>query len=213
MADTFAEIAIRVRKALAVSTTYDTDLEDAVKDGAQTLLRNYNFPKSVVHGEYLLDNPSTGVQLEIDTGKVLHVRLSVVEDGETLYKILRRREPSALPTGEEGPQFWYQLGEELRFDRALEEDDYTLDVWYLSTDPIANEGWLCNNFADVLFHSGCFNGCPLVGKPDLMGLWQPLMQRDEIGLAIFLNELEFNDLDLRMGNTMVGTFEDRYRAN
>ena len=214
MADTFAKIAIDVRSALSVSTTYDTKFAQAVRRAAGLLLRNYNFPKSVVPAIYpALPNPTSSLQLDVDVGKIKAVRLSVVEDGETLYKLLRRRTPDVLPSGEDGPSFYAIVGETLHFDATLEEDDYTLEVWHQSTDPDANEGWMCNEYEDSLFHTGCMNGAPLAGKPELAQVWQPLVQRDEVSLAIFLNELEWADHDLRMGSSMVGTFEERYRAS
>lgn len=210
----YTDIRDSIIAAAGVSATAHNALAlQAVERATRYLLRNFNFPESVVkYTTGALDAETQTVDLELGTGKIKGVRLLLDTDEPFLYKVLRRREETVLPYAD-GPAAYSRIGEQLVLDKALPAAGYKLEIWYQTVDPDVAESWLTQTYEDVLFHLSILRALPLLRKPELMRDFAPLWQQDEAVLAVYLNEIEFENLDLRMGNDEVQDITERYPAS
>lgn len=207
----YADLLDNIREALGVTSAHDASLTAAITRNARFLLRNYNFRESVRRAttQNLALNAVT-VGLPADAGKVKAVRLRYIHTGGTLYKRLRRMEEGSLPQRTEvGPMYYWFEPPNIHLDTPMPETGYDLEVWYQSTDPAINEAWLSTTFADVLTHRTIYELAPTKRKPEAMQVYNALWQEDLVVLANYLAELEFGDLEMKMGGDS-HAYRERY---
>lgn len=213
---TYSAVAGTVRDALSVSSAHDTVILAAVTRSAKYLLRNYNFPESVTYAALpsasSLGEGDDSVTLPSNVGKIKGVRLKQTNADPVTYMVLRRREETVLPT-EGGPIYYIRTATELALDTELDDEVYKLEIWYQTVSTTSAETWLSDTYEDVLFHLSALRACPLVHKPELIATYSGLWQQDQAVLAVYLNEVEWEGLSLRMGNDEITTFTERYPAN
>lgn len=216
---TYTSVSEDVREALGVASANDALILKGVKRAGRYLLRNFNFPDSLVFYETdALAAGSQEIDLEFGTGKVLGVRLKYVEGSDDpLYKNLARREHAVLPY-QGGPAAFWRTEQSLKLDSQLDPDgvdsgDYTLEIWYQTVDLGVAETWLTCNYEDAMFHLSAMYCAPLVHKPELLQTYAALWQHSEGMLAVYLNELEWEHYDLRMGNSEPVLLPERYPAS
>ena len=186
-----------VREALGVSRSYDAvTIPGGIRRAITFMLRTWNFPLAltkvnvpIAEGDKELALPATGV------GKIRAVRL--VDDTQTLFKTLRRTLLGELPR-EDGPVFYWQEGTTLKLDTAVNEVGYSADIWYNSTDVDTAEPWITTDFEDVLFTLSTTRLARELRKPEVLATFAAIWQEDAQSLAIYLNEVEFNDLAVTM---------------
>lgn len=210
----YSDIVPDLLDALALGAGAEPRVLRAVKRNVRYLLRNYNFPKSLVHYTTLaLAIDIVSIALPAGAGKVRAVRL--LDDysdptGVPLYKVLRRREVT-LVRSIDGPNEYMLEGSTLLLDTPLPEAGPKVEIWYQTTDPDAVETWMAEEFHDVLFHRTGYELSPLEGKPETQQVFQPLWADDQLVLAKYLNELEFEGMDIQALPRRSG-FVERYAS-
>lgn len=208
---TYASLTPTVREALAVSSAHDTVIQASIRRSASYMLKHYNFPKSVVR----FTSPSipigaTNVLLPVGFGKIKAVRLALRAGGVAPeFKHLHRCEEGTLPYVD-GPAAYWIEGQELVLDTPMPEAGLVLEVWYQTINIDLAEVWLTTDYSDNLFNLSCVRAAPMVRKPEAQAIFSPLWAEDMQILAVFLNELEFNGMDLRMGSSSGTGFTERY---
>lgn len=216
----YADLVPDVREALGVGSAKDSVVQAGLERNARYLLRNYNFPESLTYyASSTLADSATGFALPVApaaVGKIKAVRLKLTSESPPLYKRLRRREESVLPT-EGGPIYWYRLGANIAFDTPLVRnpvsETYVGELWYQTVSIATAESWLSDTYRDCLFHRTAYELAPLLRKPEAQQVFSALWQEDQVILASYLNELEFQDLDLRLGEHEVPALIERYPAH
>jgi len=209
----------RVREALGVSQSYDTEsIPNAIRRAIKRLLRDYNFPKSVqtvVWDTVELDPDAPGywpvgrsfVQLPAGFKKDLLIHYVVPGNDppktRTWTEGLKKVEGFRMPNdGGDAYSRWYWLsGNFLFIDKPFYEapTDYTqLQLYYQSWNVKENEEWFTEDFEDVLFTFTVYRTAAEMRKPEVMKAYQGLWMEDVQSLAIYTNELEFDNLYMMM---------------
>lgn len=200
-----------IRDALGVTSAHDVTVSAALRRVVRQLLRNYNFPKSVIRYETpVFAVGARSAALPTECGKIKNVRLVDRRVTPYLYKRLRRREEGVIPYVS-GPEAYYIEGGLIYLDTALPEAGHVVELWYQTLDPALVETWMSTEYEDVLFHFAAFEAAPLVRKPELQQAFGQAMQVDIQILGPFLHELEWGDMDLTYEHTPA--FRERYPAN
>lgn len=206
---TIATMTPIVREALGVSSSYDaTTIPAGIRRAIAFMLRTWTFPQALVTTNIAIALnakqialPATGV------GKIRAVRL---KDGTgTLFKRLRRTLLGELPRAD-GPSYYWQEGNILKLDTAVTESGYSADVWYSSTDVTAADPWITVDFEDIVFTLSTMRLAQELRKPEVLQAFAASWQEQVPSLAQYLNEVEFNDLDVRMKPEVNPTPTDRY---
>lgn len=213
---TYAAVRDTVVAAASVSTGNDALVLGAVNRAAKYLLRNYNFPESLTYTALptatSLGEGDTTVTLPSGVGKLKGVRLKQTNVDPVTYMVLHRREETVLPT-EGGPIYYKRLATTLELDTELDDETYKIELWYQTVLLATAETWLTDTYEDVLFHLAMLRAAPILHKPELIQTYAPLWQQDEKVLAVYLNELEWEGMHLRMGSDEITTLAERYPAN
>lgn len=215
---TVADMVPRVREALGVNSSYDAaTIPDGIRGVMRKLLRDYNFPKSIVRLEY--PALTVGVQsFDAPAGLKRPLQVQFYDPAESQWsEPLRRRDGFTLPTVSTtrlGVSRYYWLeGTKLWIDSPIDTGTagFTLQFFYQSqlVDDTA-EVWMLDDFADVIFTYSVVRLAPEVRKPEVMQAFGPLQEIDQQSLAIYVNELEFAGLDMQWREPRDTQFEERY---
>lgn len=199
---TFEEMVVRVRKALGVSSSYDDeDIPLLIRGAENRLLRDYHFPKSVQREEFLnlfLNSQEftlpVGFKKELRVG--FHDPVGMTWSDPGLEKAIGFQ----LPYPDDGPRRYWLEGIKLWIDTPLPSSmvGYTLQIWYENMDAETNEPWLLVDFPDSVFYRSVINGAPQFRKSEVLEAFTPLWQDEMTSLAIYLNELEWNNVAVNM---------------
>lgn len=194
----YADMVPAVRETLGVSSGYDAStILPGIRRAAVFLLRTYTFPKALT----VFTSPALALKAKVvplppaDVGKIKAVTLFDAA-GEN-YKRLRKTlvgEPSRA----DGPVYYWQEGANVVLDTPLGEADHTLRVHYMNVNPTTNEDWMSTEFEDTLHVLSIQRLALDLRKPEVAQAFSAIWQEHVPTLATYLNELEFNDLDLRM---------------
>lgn len=205
----------RVRKALGVSSSYDTDdIPALIRGTINRLLRDYNFPKSVLRTDFtnLLLN-SQEYTLPAGFKRELAVQFYdpiKVEWSDPLLKSegFRRPYPDTYPH-----HYWLQ-GLKLITDNKLPSDmvGYTLQLYYQSMLATANEDWITVDFEEAVRIFSVMRGAAEYRKPEIATIYMALWTDERESLAIYLNELEWNNTQIMMREAREAPAE-RYPAS
>lgn len=209
----YGDILEELRDGLKVTAEYDGRLLKAVKRNARGLLRAYNFREAVRKAVVPIAAGASSFALPADAGKVKVVMLTTVDGGTTLYKVLRRRTEELIPVYA-GPSFYRIEASTFFLDQPMPVDavGYSVLIWYQSVDPDINEAWLSDTYGDALEHrTGREMGLKL-NKAEIAQVYAGLWEEDIAILGRYIPELEFNDLDLGLGDQRTVALE-RYPAS
>lgn len=200
---TIAEFAELLRDRLSVDDSYLPDITASVERYVRKLLRDYNFPKSVRTEIYTgLTAGQQSYTLPADTKKPLMVLFRDTADvaAPQYGAPLLRRGGFTLPASDRiARHFWLQ-GEELWTDISIPTGapSTELILMYQSNSYAYNIDWMLADFNDILFSLAMFRLASELGKPELTQVWTAMWVEDQRGLAIYINELEFDGLELLM---------------
>ena len=194
------DLVERVRSALSVSADYDAQIEAGIKSAGRRLLRDYNFPKQIVKLTYpLVAAGSQYLALPADFKKPLGVRLSQFEEATTFWsEPLTRAEAFKLPSPDGVPRHYWVEGTNLWFDTAMPQDGLDVVLWYQSASWDDNAAWLLADQEDTLFYFAMTRLAPEMRKKEVFEVFAPLWSDERQSLAIYLNELEWDDVTILM---------------
>jgi hypothetical protein len=203
-----------VRGALAVSSSFDDEKIPAlIRRTINRLLRDYNFPKSVRREDYLNAFLNTK-EFTLPDGfkRELEVRYFEPET-EAYSEPLRKSDKFRLPYPSGVPYYYWLEGTKLVVDTPYPSSmvGYSTFIWYQSMDAAGNEDWLTEDFADSVFYLSVVRGCAEFRKPEVMQTYAPLWDDERNSLAIYLNELEWNKVQVNMREAR-GYPPERYPA-
>lgn len=208
----YGELIESLREGLAVTAEHDRSILREIKKAARTLLMIYDFREAVQWITPTIAAGEWGVDLPADAGRIKGVRLSTVENGTTLFKVLKRRGETQLPVYE-GPSFYMPQGSYLYLDQMLPLGSvgYYLDIFYQSVDPDVNESWLSTTYEGPLEHLAGSKLALMKRKTEAAQIYNALWQQDTVILARYVAENQFSDMDMGMGETSAVSME-RYPA-
>lgn len=178
------------------------------------LLRDYHFPWSVAKATIVTVSGARDFILPAGFKKELMVMFYDTAD-DTYTLPLLKREGMVLP-GEDGvPRQYWLWGNNLSTDIKIEAGDVAttrLVLWYESLDWAVNEGWMIDRFEDMIFTYATFRLAAELNKPELAGLYGQLWGDDRSSLAVYLNELEFDNA-IFMQREAANPRSERYPAS
>lgn len=194
---TIAAMVPVVREALGVSSSYDTvTIPAGIRRAIAFMLRTWSFPQALEMTNFPIANGAQQIALPVTgVGKIRAVRIR--DATSTLFKRLRRTLVGELPHSQ-GPLFYWQEGNVLKLDTAISGAGYSIDVWYNSTDIDAADPWITSDFEDITFTLSTMRLAQDLRKPEVQAAFAQTWQEQVPTLAQYLNEVEFNDLDVRM---------------
>jgi hypothetical protein len=186
-----------VREALGVSSSYDTvTIPAGIRRAIVFMLRTWTFPQALEMVNLPIADGASSVALPVTgVGKIHAVR--VRDAASTLFKRLRRTIIGELPHTN-GPVFYWQEGNVLMLDTPISGAGYSIDVWYTNTDVATADPWITSDFEDVVFVLATLRLAIEMRKTEVAATFQSMWQEHVPALAQYLNEIEFNDMDIRM---------------
>lgn len=191
----------RVREALGVSASYDAEtIPAAIRRSILALLRDYNFPKALKRKVYT-ELTVGQQQFTLPSGfrKVLQARFhdpSALAWGDPLL----RREGFVQPQANGLPKRFWLEGTKLSIDAPISQGYDKAELWlfYQSMSVEANEDWMTEDYEDVLFVRTVYWEAATMRKPEVQGAFAQLWAEKQRSLAIYLNEIEFDGLEMVM---------------
>ena len=190
-----------VRSALGVSESYDDEKIPAlIRRSINRLLRDYHFPKAVKRQDFTnLLLGSKEFTLPDGFKKELEFRLYDPSD-ESYTDPLSKKERFQLPYPDGGPKFYWLEGLKLVIDTPLDlaRVGFSAFLWYESMDWLTNEDWMTEDFEGAVYHFSVVRGAAEFRKPEVAQIYASLWADERESLAIYLNELEWNNADIRM---------------
>jgi hypothetical protein len=209
---------------LGLNASYDATIIPAlVTRQARKLLRDYNFQKSLTRQTYAAPQvvatyPS--FDLPAGAGKILGLRFNDPTNN-TWSDMLKRRESFVLPNVDPTWQSvdgivdlsqrrYWQEGTKLYLAEPIDASltGLNLVLWYQTVEP-ASATWIYDDFEDVLFTLSVYRGAAENRKPEVQQAYQALWAEDMQSLAIYLNELEFDNLEMVQREERT-VYRDRY---
>lgn len=205
---TVAELAQKVRGALAVSSEYEgVTIPNAIRSSMRRLLRDYNFPKSIRRYQSVVSGVPIGTTnhtLPAGFKRPLEVRFFSPSTQQWTNR-LERREGFALPQpdsdveGQYGRYYWLE-GNDLVVDTPMPIDQtLRLTVWYQSMLlDAASEAWLLDDMEDLIFSRAVLKAAAELRKPEVANVYAQLVAEEMQSIAIYANELEWNGVEMQM---------------
>lgn len=193
---TIEELVPRVRQALSVSDTYDAEvIPYGIQRQMTRLLRDYHFPWSVRREIYAPAANQQDYTLPANFKKELMLYFADVNTGG-YGEPLGKREGFTLPPSDgEARHYWVWQGKFSTDLKVPVADASTtrLILWYESMGWEDNEEWLLERFEDMVFTLSTFRLAAELNKKELAEIYGALWADDRQALAIYLNELEFDN--------------------
>jgi len=212
MADTIAEMVPDLREALSVDASYDAVvLPGIITKCIKRLMRDYHFPKSLTKQTFTPILDQQAYALPAGFKKELLIRFyDPVED--TYGQPLLKREGPVLPMSDGSSCYYWREGGNLLTDITLAAENVGIELHlhYENVDPVTNEAWFVPDFEDVLFSYCMYRASAQLRKTELKKAWKELWAEDRTSLAIFANEIEFDNSELMMRETSPVVDNNRY---
>lgn len=206
---TIAALVPVVREALGVSSSYDaTSIPAGIRRAIVFMLRSWTFPQALVAANVVITINTNLVLLPtVGVGKIHTVRLKDAS-GE-MHKRLRRTliGETAVHTG---PEYYWQEGNRIVLDTKITEAGYSADVWYNSINVDSADSWITADFEDIVFTLSVMRLAQDLRKPEVNAAYATIWQEQIPTLAQYLNEVEYNDMDIRMKPSANPSPVDRY---
>ncbi len=208
-----------LRESLSVDESYtDSIIPNAVRRYMKKLLRDYHFPKQIVAEDYTgIADGTQSYALPTDFKRAVAVYFyDDTDPDEIAYgRPLRRRETHILPHDDGEARFYWltstHLWTDIKVD-AVENPNTNLALVYRSNSVDTHMSWLLNDFHDTLFTLSMLRLAAELNKPELVTIWAALWAEDQMALAKYANETEFENLDMVMAETSARRAE-RYPVN
>lgn len=198
---TVAALVPEVRGGLGVNASYDDDKIPAlIRRNIKRLLRDYHFPKAVQRApDTVLALNDNVITLPVGFKKELEVRLFDPTDSSWSAP-LTKRERFQLPYPAGRPYYYWLQGQELLWDTPIDASrvGWKMVLWYESMDVPPNEDWMTDDFEDAVRLLSITRGAAEFRKPEVLQTYAPLWQDEQQSLAIYLNELEWNNAEIMM---------------
>lgn len=210
----YGDIVEDIRDTLAITAENDRTILRGIKKAARTLLLTYDFREAVRRVDLPILATAQTVALPADVGKIRGVQLRTVENGVMLYKPLKRREETQLPTWQ-GPTYYRIEGTTLFLDQPMPSviaTPYTVTVWYQSNDADQAEPWLSTVFEGPLENLAGLKIALKKRKAEAATIYGNLWQQDTVMLARYVAESQFSDMDMGMGERSDAPGLERYPA-
>jgi hypothetical protein len=194
---TLAEVATRVREALAVDASYETAIIPyAIQRCGKRLLRDYHFPWAVQR-EVVTDLTADQRDFALPVGfkKELMVQFHDTTDASFGTPMLKR-EGFTGPNEDNVPRYYWMWNGNITLDAGPAEADLPgleLHLWYESMDWATNETWMLENFEDLLFTFTVFRLAAEKNKKELAEIYGTMWADDRVSLAKYANELQFDN--------------------
>lgn len=208
---TEAELVTRIREGLSLDESYEDSIIPAgLARVANRLLRDYHFPWAVARETY--SSLSTGQQTySLPTGfkKELHLRFYDTAD-ECWTDALLKREGFTLPNSDNTPKYYWLEDGNLHTDIKIPAEaaaNTELVLWYESMSWDFNKWWMIDRFEDLLYTFAVFRIAAERGKKEIAEIFGALWADDRMGLAIYLNELQFDNSIFMQREAKVNTAE------
>lgn len=214
----------RVRRSLGVSSSYDAEtIPDLIRGAIRRLLRDYNFPKSVSRyyfGSGGSGSPGADTRLlalndqsfDLPSGFKREFQLRFYDPtNETWSDALKKREGFIEPAASGITEFYWIEGTKLFIDTKVEEDGVGKQLFMIfqSKDTASNETWVTDDWEDAVCYRAIMAGAVEVRKPDVAKTFAELWADERESLAIYLNELEWNNVVMLQRERRLPVF-DRY---
>lgn len=197
---TLEQLTARIREALSVDVTYEAEIIPfAIDRAARRLLRDYHFPWAIA--KKVFTGLTVGQQdytLPLALKKELLVLFYDTVD-DSYSRPLLKREGFLLPRTDGEPRYYWLYSSKLVTDVKVPVESTAsleLHVWYESADPALNMDWLLSRFEDILFTYTTFRLAAERGKKEVAEIYGPLWMDERQALAVYLNELEFDNMEL-----------------
>jgi hypothetical protein len=211
----FTDLVTRVREALSVDESYEaTIIPYGIKRAGKRLLRDYHFPWAVQKQVFAnLAAGSKDYAMPTAYKKELLVRFFDTED-LTYSNSLAKSDGPVLIAEDGVPRKYWIWGGSISTDIVLDATQAAttqLEVWFESLDWDANETWLLARFEDILYTYSTFRIAAEKNKTELAQIYASLWTDEQRSLAIYLNELEFDNQEFYRRESSA-VLRDRYPA-
>jgi hypothetical protein len=209
-----ADLVTDVRGMLGVNSSYDDEKIPALLRRTITrLLRDYHFPKSIKRIDFLNALLNTK-EFTLPDGfkKELEVRY-YDPTGLAYSDPLVKRERFQLPYPSGTPHYYWLEGTKLVVDTAYSTSmvGFHTYIWAETMDAASNEDWITADFPDAVMYFAVTRGAAEFRKPEVAATYGQLWTDERESLAIYLNELEWNNADIIMREARPPAME-RYPA-
>lgn len=190
----------RVRNGLGVAESYDNiEIPDLIKSAIRRLLRDFNFPKSKQRAIYDLVLDDQGFDLPVGfklPGTLRFYNPLTKEWSEPL----RRYERFTLPSKDGVTSGYWIEGQKLWIDAPIEQDGVgkQLVLFYQDQSWELNYDWITDNYEDAVAYLAIVRGAGDMRKDEVMKIYAPLWSDEQTSLAIYLNELEWDSVEILM---------------
>lgn len=207
---TVSQLAQKVRVALAVSAEYEgSTLPDAVRGVMRRLLRDYNFPKSVIRVTSADAEAVGKTQYVMPAGLKRPLEVRFFDQANNAWsRRLERREGFSLPYGSDGfgpaaedlyGRFYWLEGNKLVVDTPMPAAGLRLTLWYQSMlVDAAAEQWMLDDMEDLIFSRAVMEAGLMLRKTEAANAYASLVAEQTKSIAMFANELEWNGVELSM---------------
>lgn len=196
----FTDFVTRVRVALGVSDSYEAVvIPAALREQIRYFLRGWNFPKSLTRKETAA--LAFGVQEVTMPDQAKKLNLVMLKDDTSTpatYKEIQRADSFRLPAIDGVPAYYWLTGTKIYLDTPTPQAGLKLQMWYQSLDPELAEDWMLVEYGDVLFFRTVFAMAADMRKKDVQAAYGPLWGEAKGDLAVFVNELEFDKVEINM---------------
>lgn len=220
---TVAALVPTVRSNLGISSSYDAEtIPNIIRSACRRLLRDYNFPRSIAR--YYFGSGGTGnsgastrllalndQSFDLPTGFKKEFQLRFYDPAdETWSDALKKREGFIEPDAS-GTTSWYWIeGTKLWIDTSIESDGVgkqLIMIYQTKGLTTTLEDWLTDEFEDAVVYFASMRGAVTVRKPDLAKVYAELWADERESLAIYLNELEWGNVNMMQRERRIPTLE------
>lgn len=197
---TIEALVPKVRKALGVNASFEADeIPTLIREAVNRLLRDYHFPKSVKRATFT-DAVAGDYQFALPDGFKQELEVRYYDPTSSSYSDpLKKRERFQLPYPSGAPFYYWLEGGNLVVDTPYSTSmvGYSTFIWYESMDVDGNL-WITDDFSSAVRYLAITRGCAEFRKPEVMETFAPLWQDEQQSLAIYTEELRWNNSDIIM---------------
>lgn len=198
------EMVPSVRQALGVESSYDTDtIAPGIRRSIGFLLKTYRFPNALVRNtsfaplalgakEITLPNSGLGI------GELQALVLIDPADSTLRYR-LRRDMPGNEIADTSPPTAYWRENDKLILNTGTLEANWGVELLYYDSNITNAEAWMTSDFYDELFNLVMFRLASQLRKAELAQLFSAYWAENKQQLAAYINEQNYSDLDIRMG--------------
>jgi hypothetical protein len=190
-----------VRSALGVSASFDdVKIPGLIRRTITRLLRDYHFPKALKRITFA-DLRTGDQQFKLPDGFKKELGIRIYDPTSTSWTDpLRKYETFKLPSVSGGPAGYWLEGTSLWIDTPIDVNrmGFSAVLWAETMDAASNEDWLTADYPDAVLYASILRGTAEFRKTEVAQLFAPLWTDEQTSLAIYLNELEWNNADMRM---------------